>query len=140
MSAKNDLINYKNVIEEANSLINEQIKLWGGVVGSIQQVGKTSPSSFVNAQKKVNEALIKHTELTEKQRLADIKLQQAREKAFDDYEKKLQKQAKAEQDAANAKIVAAKRAEQAAIASRNKEIQNRLSTGASLYKQQQKEI
>src|SRR5690554_493344 len=112
MSTQKDLINYQNVIKEANSLINEQIKLWGGVVSSINKVGKVTPSSFVNAQKQVNEALIKSTELTEKQRLSDIKLQQAREKAFDDYEKKLQKQAKAEQDAANAKIASAKRAEQ----------------------------
>lgn len=51
MSTQNDLINYQNVIKEANSLINEQIKLWGGVVSSIQQVGKVTPSSFVNAQK-----------------------------------------------------------------------------------------
>lgn len=92
MSTQNDLINYQNVIKEANSLINEQIKLWGGVVSSIQQVGKVTPSSFVNAQKQVNEALIKSTELTDKQRLADIRLQQAREKAFDRYEAKLKKE------------------------------------------------
>ena len=129
MSTQNDLINYQNVIKEANSLINEQIKLWGGVVSSIQQVGKVTPSSFVNAQKQVNEALVKSTELTEKQRLADIRLQQAREKAFDDYEKKLQAEAKA-----------VEKAEQQKINARNKSVQNGLTTGASLYKQQQSEI
>src|SRR5690606_31731821 len=66
MSAKNDLINYQNVIKEANSLINEQIKLWGGVVTSIQQVGKVTPSSFVNAQKQVNETLQKSVEIQTK--------------------------------------------------------------------------
>lgn len=63
MSTQNDLINYQNVIKEANSLINEQIKLWGGVVSSIQQVGKVTPSSFVNAQKQVNETLQKSVEI-----------------------------------------------------------------------------
>ena len=109
MSTQNDLINYKDVIKEANSLINEQIKLWGGVVSSINQVGKVTPSSFVNTQKQVNEALIKSTELTEKQRLADIKLQQAREKAFDDYEKKLKKQVDEERKAAEAAVTAAEK-------------------------------
>lgn len=66
MSTQNDLINYQNVIKEANSLINEQIKLWGGVVSSIQQVGKVTPSSFVNAQKQVNETLQKSVEIQTK--------------------------------------------------------------------------
>lgn len=66
MSTQNDLINYQNVIKEANYLINEQIKLWGGVVSSIQQVGKVTPSSFVNAQKQVNETLQKSVEIQTK--------------------------------------------------------------------------
>lgn len=66
MSTQNDLINYQNVIKEANSLINEQIKLWGGVVNSIQQVGKVTPSSFVNTQKQVNEVLTKNVEIQTK--------------------------------------------------------------------------
>lgn len=96
MSTQNDLINYKKVIEEANSLINEQIKLWGGVVSSIQQVGKVTPSSFVNAQKQVNEALTKNVEIQTK---------------LDAVEKK-----------------------------RQATVQQTLTTGASLYKQQQSEI
>lgn len=96
MSTQNDLINYKNVIKEANSLINEQIKLWGGVVSSIQQVGKVTPSSFVNAQKQVNETLQKSVEIQTK---------------LDTVEKKRQATA-----------------------------QQILTTGASLYNQQQKEI
>lgn len=66
MSTQNDLINYQNVIKEANSLINEQIKLWGGVVSSIQKVGKVTPSSFVNAQKQVNETLQKSVDIQTK--------------------------------------------------------------------------
>lgn len=75
MSTQNDLINYKNVIEEANSLINEQIKLWGGVVSSIQQVGKVTPSSFVNTQKQVNEALTKNVEIQTKLEAVEKKRQ-----------------------------------------------------------------
>lgn len=96
MSTQNDLINYQNVIKEANSLINEQIKLWGGVVSSIQQVGKVTPSSFVNAQKQVNETLQKSVDIQTK---------------LDAVEKK-----------------------------RQATVQQGLTTGASLYKQQQSEI
>lgn len=75
MSTQNDLINYQNVIKEANSLINEQIKLWGGVVSSIQKVGKVTPSSFVNAQKQVNQALEKSIELETKLEVVEKKRQ-----------------------------------------------------------------
>lgn len=75
MSTQNDLINYQNVIKEANSLINEQIKLWGGVVSSIQKVGKVTPSSFVNAQKQVNETLQKSIELETKLEAVEKKRQ-----------------------------------------------------------------
>src|SRR5690606_35912674 len=73
MSTQNDLINYQNVIKEANSLINEQINLWGGVVTSIQKVGKVTPSSFVNAQKQVNETVQKSIELETKLEVVEKK-------------------------------------------------------------------
>lgn len=103
MSTQNDLINYQNVIKEANSLINEQIKLWGGVVSSIQQVGKVTPSSFVNAQKQVNQTLEKSVEIqtkldaVEKKRQATVQqvlttgfnLNKQREKEIANEEKRL---------------------------------------------------
>lgn len=118
MSTQNDLINYQNVIKEANSLINEQIKLWGGVVSSIQKVGKVTPSSFVNAQKQVNEALTKTVDIQTK---------------LDDVEKK--RQATAQQILNTSSSISKQR-----IDARNKEVQNILTTGASIEKQRQKEL
>lgn len=139
MSTQNDLINYQNVIKEANSLINEQIKLWGGVVSSIQQVGKVTPSSFVNAQKQVNQALEKSVELetkleaVEKKRQATV--QQVLNTGSSIAKQKEKENALTEKMIANEEKANAKR-----IALRNKEVQNVLNTGASIERQKQNEL
>ena len=117
MSTQNDLINYQNVIKEANSLINEQIKLWGGVVTAIKKLENNSPSSFVNAQKKVNETLQESVEIQTK---------------LDGVEKK--RQATAQQILNTSSAIAKQRNDL-----RNKEVQNVLDTGAAIAKQKAKE-
>lgn len=66
MSTQNDFINYQNVIKEINSLINNQITLWGDVVVAIKKLENNSPSGLVNSQKKVNETLQQSVELQTK--------------------------------------------------------------------------
>lgn len=53
------------------------------------------PKEYAEATKKLNEVKGKVVKTAEKERLAEIKLQQAREKAFDNFEKQLQRQEKA---------------------------------------------
>ncbi len=57
--------------------------------------GMKSPKGVNDAIKKANDESKKLTETVEKQRLAEIKLQKAREKAFDDYDRQIKKQKKA---------------------------------------------
>lgn len=54
--------------------------------------GNSNPATFSKSAAESTKALKTIGDNYEKQRLAEIKLQQAREKAFDDYEKKLQRQ------------------------------------------------
>jgi len=86
-------------IKEANS---EVLKLVSGIdkAGEAMKNIKTpsgSDTAVKNLQKSVEISY-------EKMRLAEIKLQQAREKAFDDYQKTIDKKAQAEQKAAEKAI------------------------------------
>jgi hypothetical protein len=72
---------------------DELIKYLGLADKLNQTLGASKGASQIatNAQK-VNDVIKKVSETQEKQRLGEIKLQQEREKSFDDYEKKLKKQ------------------------------------------------
>lgn len=61
-------------------------------VGSGANIKITGPSDLKKQLQQTSEYQEKVTSSVEKTRLAEIKLQQAREKAFDDYEKKLKKE------------------------------------------------
>lgn len=76
--------------------------------------GSKSLSEFAENTKKANAEIEKTQKQLEKTRLDEIRLQQAREKAFDDYEKKLQKQLATEAKA------------EAALAKKNKVVQSEI--------------
>lgn len=102
--AKNKLDSALNqVLETVNKLDNAWDDFDKKILSSsqnIRKLGKTNLSGFL--PKEVNDRIqknVKFTEQMEKQiknvRLEEIELQKAREKAFDDYEKQLEKERKA---------------------------------------------
>lgn len=99
--------------EKLNENVNAFIQAINKAESFNQALGKSASfKDFTDNQVKASEAISQVEAAQEKARIAEIKLQVAREKAFDDYEKKLQKQQQAEEKAAaKAEALAQKKAD-----------------------------
>ena len=91
MAVDNNILQVQALLDKVNETLNEQITLYNTLAETTQKYGSaksTTPSSIINIQKEtesVNASI-------EKTRLAEIRLQQAREKAFDKFEIQLSKE------------------------------------------------
>ena len=91
MAVDNNILQVQALLDKVNETLNEQITLYNTLAETTNKYGSaksTTPSSIINIQKEteaVNASI-------EKTRLAEIRLQQAREKAFDKFEIQLNKE------------------------------------------------
>jgi tape measure domain-containing protein len=99
---KNNLIELEVVYSKLNKQLDENItrlNLGAKAVENYNKTISTVPSEFQASLVEIKKKTDDVAKSKEKLRLEEIKLQQAREKAFDDYEKKLEREKKAQERA-----------------------------------------
>lgn len=107
-----------NNVIDIQKEVNDLVELWkkhnlelSKTVDLVNEYGRGIPkkpadvdAKTINVVESINRVKKISIDLTEKERIAQIKLDQAREKAFDDYQKNLDKKTQAEQKAAEKAI------------------------------------